>query len=125
MKKAIILVGSHFTGKSKTIRCYLKPKLGIDENEHRFVRNGQDGFILSQSFEESGRDVDYVIEKYGQYELLILSARPAEEIASCLHRARTQLEAAGYRVNEVNISPGEPDSFYDQKADEIIELLDR
>ena len=125
MKKAIILVGSHFAGKSKTIRCFLKPKLGIGKNEHIFVRNGQNGFILSQSFEESARTVEYAIKKYGRYELLILSARPPEEAGSCLSHAQDRLAVAGYRVHAVPVVRGKPDSFYNQKADEIIRLLDR
>ena len=31
MKNAVIVVGSHFHGKSKTINKYLKPRLGLTE----------------------------------------------------------------------------------------------
>lgn len=79
MKKAVIVVGSHYAGKSKTINVHLKQKLGIAKHEHKFTRNGKAGFILSQSFEEADRDVDYVIKKYVAYDLLVLSARPAHE----------------------------------------------
>ncbi len=64
MKKAVIVVGKHDVGKSKTINDHLKPKLRIGKHKHKFTRNGKEGFILSQSFEEAGRDVDFVVSKY-------------------------------------------------------------
>jgi hypothetical protein len=91
MKKAVIVVGSHYAGKSKTIRKYLKPKLSITEHEHKFTRNGNDGFVLSQSLEESDRDVDDLIKKYMDYDLLVLSARPANEMPSSLNELKVKL----------------------------------
>jgi hypothetical protein len=121
MKKAVIVVGSHFVGKSKTINKHLKPKLGIGEREHKFIRNSQNGYILSQSFEEANRDVDYVINNYSGYELLVLSARPAHENPSLLADARTKLSHAGFRVSEVFINSNDNN---DSKANEILRHLD-
>ena len=92
MKKAVILVGKHYAGKSKTINNHLKPKLKIGKRKHKFSRNGKEGFILSQSFEEAGRDVDFVVSKYSHYELLVLSVRSADESNSCLDEAKSKLE---------------------------------
>jgi hypothetical protein len=124
MKKAVIVVGKHYVGKSKTINVHLKPKLGIGRKQHKFTRNGKAGFILSQSFEEADRDVDYVIteKKYLGYDLLVLSSRPADETASCLNELRTKLNSAGYSVGEVLVQHNDD---YATKADEILEHLDR
>ena len=124
MDKAIIVVGKHFAGKSKTINVYLKPKLGLSVHEHVFELNGQPGFILSQSFEESGRDVDYVIEKYGnRYTYLVLASRPADEVGSNLEEAKQKLSHVGYNVSIVEIEPKQPDEYYKNKASNILEIL--
>lgn len=124
MKKAVIVVGSHYAGKSKTIRKYLKPKLGITEYEHKFIRNGKAGFILSQSLEEADRDVEYVVKKYMVYDLLVLSARPAHERPSCLNKLTRKLQTAGYRVSEVLVDHTDDEDYYDGKAKEILKRLD-
>ena len=125
MKKAVIVVGKHYVGKSKTINNHLKPKLKIGKRNHKFSRNGQEGFILSQSFEEAGRDVDFVVSKYSHYELLVLSARPANKSTSCLDEAESKLKKAGYQVNLVYVSKTTDNMHYDDKADEIIKYLDK
>ena len=124
MKKAVIVVGTHYAGKSKTIREHLKPKLGIAKNEHKFIRNGKAGFVLSQSLEEADRDVDYVIKKYVIYDLLVLSSRPAHERPSCLNELKAKLQTAGYRVSEVLVDRTDEEDYYDSKADEILNCLD-
>lgn len=125
MKKAVIAVGSHYAGKSKTINKYLKKILGIGEFEHKFIRNNKNGFILSQSFEEADRDVDDVISKYGGYELLVLSARPAHEKYSSLKEVLKKLSRAGYRVSEVQIDKNADEKYYIAKAKQILNCLDR
>lgn len=125
MKKAVITVGSHYVGKSKTINKHLKPKLGIGEREHKFTRKNQNGYILSQSFEEADRSVDDVINNYSGYDLLVLSARPANENPSSLEEAKKKLSGAGYRVSEVFINHDVNDTYYNGKADEILKHLDK
>ena len=122
MKKAVIVVGKHYVGKSKTINIHLKAKLGIGRYQHKFTRNGKAGFILSQSFEEADRDVDYVIKKYLAYDLLVVSTRPADETGSCLNELRIKLNSAGYSVGEVLV---EHNDDYAGKADEILQHLDQ
>ena len=46
-KKAIIVVGEHRSGKSKTINKYLKPKLNMRQTQHKFALGNCDGYILS------------------------------------------------------------------------------
>jgi hypothetical protein len=74
-------------------------------------------YILSQSFEEANRDADYVINNYPNDELLVLSARPANEDPSSLVDARTKLVRAGFSVREVIINLNDDK---DGKADEIL-----
>lgn len=124
MKKIVITVGSHFVGKSKTINKYLKPKLGIGPRKHKFIRNNQNGFILSQSFEEADRDVDYVIKNYAVYELLVLAARPAHEKPSFLEEAKNRFSSAGYRVSKVVINQNTDETYYNDMADKILNYLD-
>lgn len=125
MKKAVIAVGSHFAGKSKTINKYLKEKLGIGKYEHKFILNNQNGFILSQSFEEADRNVDDVISKYSGYELLVLSARPAHEKHSSLKEALSKLSRAGFRTSEVQIEKNTDEKYYIAKAKQMLGYLDR
>ena len=56
MKKAVIVVGSHYAGKSKTIRKFFKPLVGISGNRRLFQIGQHDGAVLSQSLEERLRD---------------------------------------------------------------------
>jgi hypothetical protein len=78
---------------------------------------------LSQSFEEAVRTVDYVINKYGSYDLLVLAARPDNEIPSHLKEAKMKLSATGYRVSEVSVTKADSVD-YSSKADEILQFLD-
>jgi len=103
MKKAVIVVGRHHAGKGKTIRLYLKPKLGIGPKVHKFTRNGQSGYVLAQSFEEADKDIQ-IIDNYSHYELLVLAARPAHETPSCLVELKAKLEKEGYRVSTVDVA---------------------
>jgi len=125
MKNAVIVVGTHYAGKSKMINNHLKRKFKIGKRKHKFSRNGKEGFILSQSFEEAGRDVDFVVSKYSHYDLLVLSARPSNETPSCLVEAESKLKNAGYQVILVYVSKTTDNKHYDDKADEIIKYLDK
>lgn len=123
MKKAAIVVGSHFAGKSKTINAYVKKKLCIKPKAHKFTLKGKQGYILSQSFEEAGRDVSFIIKTYGHNDLLVLAARPASETPSYLNKAVKLLTANGFNVYQVPVNAGQPESYYSSKADEVIKKL--
>lgn len=123
MKQAVVVVGSHFSGKSKTINVYLKPKLGLSEKSHIFNLKNKEGFILSQSFEEAERDIDYVINKYSHYHYLVVASRPNNETPSNLEEALVKLSSAGYTVHNVIINQETDETYYDAKADEIIRYL--
>lgn len=128
MKKAIIVVGKHYAGKSKTLKEYLKPQLGIGINKHQFIRNGQSGFVLAQTCEEANRDVKETVTKYCGYDLLVLAARPINEPGSCLAELEAELKKAGYQVKTLDIVKPEKDQYkndyYGGKADEIISYFD-
>ena len=120
MGKAVIVVGPHYSGKSKTIRIHLKPLLGIGINEHKFALEDKEGFILSQSFEEADRDPTEAIQKYSGYALLVLAARPEDEPSSKLPAMRHALSDESFRVNVVRIhNKGQAE----EKTQEVFELL--
>lgn len=120
MKKATILSGSHFAGKSLTIRHYLKPLLGISQDAHKFTLNGKTGFIISQSYEESGRDIAKRIPAYAHYDLLVFASRPAAETGSRYNQLKSALIACGFTIVDFNISnPKEAP----QKAKDIFDEL--
>lgn len=126
MKKAVIVVGSHWAGKSKTINKYLKAKLKIGKNTHIFLHNDQRGFILSQSFEESKKDFEKTKERYSLYDYsyLVFAARPENETPSCLVEIETALVNAGYKVRRIKMERDTKDIYYKDKAEEILECLD-
>ncbi len=120
MKKAVIIVGSHHTGKSLTINVHLKPKLGIGNDDRKFILNGKNGYILSQSFEESVRDFLDHSARYFRYDLLVFAARPETEPDSKFKLIHDALVKASYGVNTVSISDK---SEAPSKAVEIFNLL--
>ena len=120
MSRAVIVVGKHYAGKSKMIREYLKPLLGIGINDRKFTLEEKDGYILSQSFEEADRDPDETIKKYSDYDLLVFAARPEEEPGSKLHSMRRALSDESFRVNVVRI---QNKGQVEEKAQEVFELL--
>jgi hypothetical protein len=119
-KKSVLVVGHHFSGKSKTINQYLKPLLNINTHAHIFHVNGWRGFVLSQSSEESEKDVHQLIEKYSHFDLFVLACRPESDERSNLKAVQNALEKASFKVSVVAIHTPEeaPD-----KAREIFELL--
>lgn len=139
-KKAVIVVGPHHAGKSKTINKYLKPQLGISRYEHRFRLQGQEGRVLSQSREEATwngfaksqsleevgqRDIRRVVHNYRRYNYLVMAARPMRERGSLLIRLKSGLRGAGYTVNTVKVKSGQPSSHYKSRAAQILNHLSR
>jgi hypothetical protein len=124
MKKAVIVVGKHYVGKSKTINKYVKPKLKIGVKDHVFTYKGRSGFILSQTFEEADRDIELIVRKYSDYDLLILAARAPGEDPSCLTELIEALQNAQYLVSTVDIIKAPNEDYYEGKAEEVISNLD-
>jgi hypothetical protein len=140
MKTAVIVVGTHYAGKSKTITKYLKPMLGMSPRKRKFTLDethglvksqskeevlGQNGIIYSQSFEENGKDkyLAKIIREYSVYDLLVLAARPSDEPVSCLKPLKAKLEDEGFRVKLVHIEKGHSEPYYKEKAKEIFAIL--
>lgn len=125
MKIAVIVVGSHFSGKSRTINKDLKPLLGISERQHIFHRKGKDGYVLSQSFGEAGSDPKGKIYRVSHYDLLVLADRPATEPVSCLIEIEKILDKYKFKHHRVFINASSSDSYYKSKAKEILRHLDK
>jgi len=127
MKKAVILVGSHHVGKSDTIRNYLKPLLKqtngkpLGQHHHIFELDGKKGYILSQSLEEGGRDVNATVKSLLEYEYLVFAGRPVTEAGSEVHALQLSLQTAGFAVSIVVIM----DRFDDRakRAGQIFRIL--
>ncbi len=122
MKIAVIFVGSHFVGKSLTINGFLKPLLGISSKARLFTLDGKDGCVLSQSFEESGRDAQERIEAYAHLDLLVLAARPVLERASKLTLAERILHKNGFRTHHILVTK-EDDKHYEALAKKAFNFL--
>lgn len=138
MKKAVIVVGSHHAGKSKTIKKFFKPLVGISEKQRLFSIGADEGAILSQSLEERRHNghvvsqsleekglasVEEFLSKYAHYKWLVLAARPANEAVSLYVKLKAELEKAGFSVYTVNVTADKPDSFYKARAEEIFTYL--
>jgi hypothetical protein len=140
MKTAVIVVGTHYAGKSKTITKCLKPMLHMSPRKRKFTLDGthglvmsqskeeaqgQNGIIFSQSLEESGKDkfLARIIREYSVYDLLVLAARPSNEPVSCLKQLKAKLEDEGFRVKLVHIEKGQKEPYYKEKAKEIFAIL--
>ncbi|HKB64841.1 MAG TPA: hypothetical protein VKC61_03235 [Pyrinomonadaceae bacterium] len=127
MKKAVIVVGKHYSGKSRTLRDYLKPRLDMGNGRY-FTRNGQSGCVLVQTCEEAEADVKDRVKKYSGSDYLVLAARPANESLSYQTELEAELKDAGYQVKTLHIVKPREESFADEyyggMADEIIAYLD-
>lgn len=136
MKKAVIVVGTHHAGKSKTINKYFKGKIGLSEKERKFSVGDNKGHILSQSLEEKYGiinsqsleekglvEVTTTVEKYKNYEQLIFAARPENEKLSYYKDLKKQLEKRGFVVETVKIIRDQKESYYKEKAEEIYKKL--
>ncbi|MEZ6043572.1 MAG: hypothetical protein R3C20_24000 [Planctomycetaceae bacterium] len=116
-KKAAIVVGPHFSGKSKTIKKYFKPLVGLSGNQRSFDLNEGPGIVLSQSLEEKrlGRVVSQSIEEKGIISVqtflsrnlfcqwLVLAARPKTEPGSHLKKIQRTLKENGFSVLVVEV----------------------
>jgi hypothetical protein len=123
MKKAVIVVGSHHVGKSRTINVHLKPLLRIRPKARFFSLDGRSGCVLSQSFEEGHRDARSMILKYSNRELLVLAARPESESRSMLREIRRLLTDAGFSIDEVYVERSVTMKYYDERARKVFDAL--
>ncbi len=127
MRKAVIVAGTHYSGKSRTLRDYLKPRLKMGNGRY-FMRNDQSGCVLVQTCEEAEVDVKERVRKYSGCDYLVLAARPANESLSYQTELEAELKNAGYQVKTLRIvKPREKnleDEYYSGIADEIVAYLD-
>jgi len=137
MKKAVIVVGPHFSGKSKTIKEYFKPLVGLSGNQRTFDLNEKPGIVLSQSLEEKrlGRVISQSIEekrvsdvheflvRYLFCQWLVLAARPSTEAGSHLKKILAILKAHGFSVLVVEVVKEQSESFYKRRANEMLAHL--
>jgi hypothetical protein len=141
MKRAVIVVGSHYAGKSKTINKYFKRLVGITLHARKFSIGGESGrvysqsreevarsrgYARSQSLEESGRtarEILKLVRAYAHYNHLVFAARPQNERPSFLVPLRAALKAAGFRVFVVRVVAKQSEGFYAKRGKEILRSL--
>lgn len=137
MKKAVVVVGPHFSGKSKTIKKYFKPLIGLSGNQRTFTLHNQTGVVLAQSIEEKrlGRVLSQSIEekritnvgeflsKYLSCQWLVLAARPEIERGSHYKEIVAILKRNRFDVLTVEVSADKPESFYKQQARKMFSHL--
>ncbi len=137
MKKAVIVVGPHFSGKSKTIKKYFKPLVGRSGNQRTFDLNHKPGIVLSQSLEEKRlgqvlsqsieekgiTDVEAFLSRYLFCQWLVLAARPSVEHGSHLKELRKLLKSKGFSVLVIEVTKEQPESYYKQRAEEMLAYL--
>lgn len=130
-KNAVIVSGSHFAGKSHTLRDHLKPKLSMSKGQRNFTRNGLKGTIRTQSFEEAGwssKKLKELLKSLADFDLIVVATRPKSESGSLFNQVYSELMELGFRVEEIvinNNNPPKNPSYYGPKADEILNHLDK
>ncbi len=129
-KIAVIVVGSHLVGKSKTINEFFKPMVGLSRRQQIFPRGRvmsqsleeRNGRVLSQSLEErDDNDVKEFVRKYANFQYFVCAARPDGENPSLYKKLKAELESKGFKVNTVKIY--KQDNHYKEKAKEILYFL--
>jgi hypothetical protein len=115
-EKAAIVVGGPNTGKSTTIREF-KAMVKM-QSFHIFSLIGEQGYILSTSFEEAGRDVDSAVGKLSGYYFLVLACQGRQ-----LKEAKRALQAASFSVGEVHTVLGEPIKQARKQAKSVYKFL--
>ena len=117
-KIAIIIIGGHYAGKSKTINEYLKRKLSLDEEKHKFNVGNCRGFILSQTLEERNADVES-LARYKDYDILVLPTRPENETNSLFKAVKQKLKKFDFEIVVYKIEKNQEENYYQDKASEI------
>lgn len=123
MKKAIIVTGKHWAGKSKTINDHLKPLFGISLKSYTFWLKGKRGFIISQSIEESGRPIEILIKKCSGFDIVIVATRVSTDNATKHELVNNKLEKNGFKTKTFIITKHEKENYYTGMAKEIFDSL--
>ena len=124
MKKlAVIVVGKHYAGKTKTLK-YAKPILGISKYKHVFTLGKCRGYLKTQTLQEPDPPVDIEsLDNYQRYDVFILPSRPKGEGSPTLQEIKKKLRELGFKISEVNIEKRERESYYKNKAKEIVNIV--
>jgi nicotinamide riboside kinase len=123
MKRAVIVVGSHYSGKSKTINKYLKKMFGISERARIFHIDGERGLVKSQSLEESRGDLEDLLDKCSEFRYVVLACRPTGERPSYQARVEKGLSKMKFNVSVVEVEEGQPEKYYRSKAEDAFAAL--
>lgn len=138
MKAAVIVVGSHRAGKSRTIIEEFKPLVGLHGRARLFTFGNSasaafsqsieerrpNGGVFSQSLEEKRQaDALEFVRNTKHFEYMVLAARPADEVGSLLTMLTQPLRKAGFNVHHVHVERDKPREFYTRRGEEILSHL--
>lgn len=132
-KKAVIIIGEHLCGKSRTINI-LKEHLLEFENPKRTniftLENGDEVYIYSQTLQEKNdTDTERLINRLeGEYKYIILPSRPMHDpsskdvslidIIKVLHKNKYEISYLTIKGNGARNY-----GYYVSKAEDILDLL--
>ncbi|NOR56869.1 MAG: hypothetical protein GQ531_11785 [Sulfurovum sp.] len=122
LKKVAIVVGSQDSGKSTTINKHLKPKLGIKEKAYLFWK--KQGYVMSQSIEESNINLDSLLKKCIDKKFVVLAARPDNERRTELTLFTKILKENGFDVKPFTLKE-RTDNHQNIQSDEIVAYFEK
>ncbi|MCV6607420.1 MAG: hypothetical protein OIF32_04340 [Campylobacterales bacterium] len=120
-KKAAIIMGSQDQGKSTTINKFLKPLLNMKQSAYLFCNKR--GYIRSQSLEESGIDLDELMEKCKEKYYVVLACRPRNEKNSKIDDVTKKLIEQNFGVEEYDLKE-RTDKHQIKVAEQVYQFLD-
>lgn len=109
-KLAIIVIGEHYAGKSRTLIEYVKPAFGLNRLAHKFRFNNCSGYIKTQTLQEGNEPIDS-LDKFQVYDVFVLASRPCGEGNPQLSEIKNKLRELGFTVSEYLI-PRDTDDGY-------------
>ena len=119
-KRAVIVVGTHGAGKSRTINENFKTLNNMTVKQRKF----ENGWVHSQTLEEKGlTSVDDYMDEIEMRQFLVFAARPEKEKGSLQEALRSRLKSEGYFVSVVFVSLMSTPDYYRKKGQEIFDAL--
>lgn len=127
MKMAIFVVGEHNAGKTTTIRDYLVDRLTMLSKHTFSLKDKFKGFIFFGSIEEGKCTIKSRMEKFNNYDIVIIPTRPRWENGSKLDTLIEKVKKNGIDYQEFFITKGldTEATYYEHQGLAIAKLLNQ
>lgn len=122
MKSAVIIVGEHASGKSRLIRQFIKPLLGMSAKQQHTVVDGRQIWIKSQTLQEAKTDISS-LKRFEPYDSLILPSWPKGRGTPSLDQITNAIQAIGFRIEIVHWSRADDDSLCNKIAKKVYDAI--